>query len=370
MISSDNLNDNLNNLDHTILKCNMKNLINENINIPGIQRLKNDSKVDEIVSYQLEFFKKYSKWNFMGVINIHYVENDSKFYLIDGQHRFEACKNLYTSHGHNIHINVELVKVSNFDQLRQNYKILNQNTVLPDISENIDKSIPEEATLYFFSKYKSMFTNKSRANRPHVNFNFFQEALGITTEKLALSTSKELIDIIAEHNINLAKRDRSTFPDSKKISDTMWKKCADNKLFMGLYKYRHDDYAFKWVKDIVYSRTGKQLNKTNVNKKKRIPKKVKTDSWNLWMGPDTRKGNCKCCQLTTIDITRFDAGHIISEKNGGGTDIDNIIPLCNECNLSMSSTNIAEYMQYHYPKNKLIAYSKPTGSILGSVFGY
>ena len=88
------------------------------------------------------------------------------------------------------------------------------------------------------------------------------------------------------------------------------------------------------------------------------------------MGPDTRKGNCKCCQLTTIDITRFDAGHIISEKNGGGTDIDNIIPLCNQCNLSMSSTNIAEYMQYHYPKNKLIAYSKPTGGILGSVFGY
>ena len=370
MVSLDILIKSIENLDNIIIKYKLSDLILEPINIPGIQRLKNDSKIDEIISHQLDFFKKHLKWNLMGVINIHYVESDNQFYLIDGQHRFEACKLLYSKHGHNIDINIELVKVASFDELRQNYKMLNQNTVLPDISENIDKSIPEEATSYFVDTYKTMFTNKSRANRPHVNFNFLQEALGIITEKLELSTSNELITIITDHNNNLSKRERDTFPDSKKISDTMWNKCVGTGLFIGLYKYRQDDYAFKWVKDLICHISGKQLVKNNPNKKKRIPKKVKTDSWNLWMGPDTRNGKCKCCQLTTIDITRFDAGHIISEKNGGGVDIDNIIPLCNECNLSMSSINLPDYMNTSYPNNKLIKYSKPSGGILGSVFGY
>ena len=36
-------------------------------------------------------------------------------------------------------------------------------------------------------------------------------------------------------------------------------------------------------------------------------------------------------------------GHIISENNGGETDITNLRPICKKCNLSMGSKNWNEY---------------------------
>ena len=47
----------------------------------------------------------------------------------------------------------------------------------------------------------------------------------------------------------------------------------------------------------------------------------------------------------------FTAGHIISEKNGGKIKWENIIPICNSCNLSMSATNMDEFIKEYYPNN-------------------
>ena len=47
----------------------------------------------------------------------------------------------------------------------------------------------------------------------------------------------------------------------------------------------------------------------------------------------------------------FHAGHIISEKNGGLINIDNIIPICSQCNTSMNSENMDLYITKYYPQN-------------------
>ena len=60
---------------------------------------------------------------------------------------------------------------------------------------------------------------------------------------------------------------------------------------------------------------------------------------------------CVCYRLEEIDIQNFHTGHIISEKNGGEIILDNIIPICGQCNLSMGSTNMKEYMNNYFPKN-------------------
>ena len=66
MVSLDILIKSIENLDNIIIKSKLSDLILEPINIPGIQRLKNNSKIDEIISHQLDFFKKHLKWNFIG----------------------------------------------------------------------------------------------------------------------------------------------------------------------------------------------------------------------------------------------------------------------------------------------------------------
>lgn len=55
-------------------------------------------------------------------------------------------------------------------------------------------------------------------------------------------------------------------------------------------------------------------------------------------------------RLEIID-KNHDAGHIISEKNGGMVTVDNIVPICRGCNLSMGTINMPAYMKRHQPGN-------------------
>ena len=60
---------------------------------------------------------------------------------------------------------------------------------------------------------------------------------------------------------------------------------------------------------------------------------------------------CICCNYNQITVHNFHAGHIISHANGGSSSIDNIMPLCSSCNLSMSSKNMEDFILQAYPQN-------------------
>jgi 5-methylcytosine-specific restriction endonuclease McrA len=62
--------------------------------------------------------------------------------------------------------------------------------------------------------------------------------------------------------------------------------------------------------------------------------------WNTYIGEEIGKIKCMCCKLSDITQLTFDCGHIISESTGGELSIDNLIPICHSCNLSMGSQNL------------------------------
>ena len=119
---------------------NSRQLIEYNIQIPTIQRIRDDSKVREIVEYQQAKPKEDGVCNFLGVINVHYCEENKNLYLIDGQHRYEAVKII--NENINIPVMIELVIVKSMSQLKENYKILNMNTPLPEFRSN-EKDVPK-----------------------------------------------------------------------------------------------------------------------------------------------------------------------------------------------------------------------------------
>ena len=92
--------------------------------IPNFQRIINKRKVDEIVEYQLNYIKKHNYHNFIGTINIHHLVPCKEYYLVDGQHRYEAIKILYKKYSHNYSYNVEFVKVNSKEQLREVYLLI------------------------------------------------------------------------------------------------------------------------------------------------------------------------------------------------------------------------------------------------------
>jgi hypothetical protein len=70
-------------------------------------------------------------------------------------------------------------------------------------------------------------------------------------------------------------------------------------------------------------------------KKKVISKKLREEVWLKHFG---KKFSSKCpIQWCTreISVFAFEVGHNIPESKGGRTTIDNLIPICGECNRSM-----------------------------------
>lgn len=326
-----------------------KDLLSACITVPNVQRIRDDDKVTDIVAYQRNELKERGKYNFFGVVNIHYCEETQIHYLVDGQHRYESIKIL--SNDCNVQVAIELVIVSTIEELSRNYSIINKNTPLPEFPDTIDKNVPETTATHFKTMYPSMWSKSSRARRPHIFFNYFQEALGVLCKQLEITNSDILLNLVVEYNNRLMGWDASGLPEHKNINDSMLFKCKDTGLYLGLYKHVSDDYRYDWVRDIIKEQTGKTMIKIKKVSKKNISKPLKTMVWNECVGTKYRNAFCICCNDKPIAIEDFHAGHIVAESNDGPTDASNLLPVCSPCNLSMGSTNMGDFIRKTFPNN-------------------
>ena len=94
-------------------------------------------------------------------------------------------------------------------------------------------------------------------------------------------------------------------------------------------------------------------NETMKVKKKTIPSAIKRIVWNINIGEEIGKSKCYCCKLSDITQLTFHCGHVISEKNGGSIDVENLKPICQNCNSSMRTTNMDEFMEKYRIQNTI-----------------
>jgi hypothetical protein len=94
--------------------------------------------------------------------------------------------------------------------------------------------------------------------------------------------------------------------------------------------------------------------------KQKIPKVIKDEIWDYYIGNDVAQTLCPCCQKTQITMREFVAGHVLSEKNGGAVTRENLVPICNKCNSSMGARHMIEFTTTHYgrqpicPRNSVV----------------
>lgn len=82
-----------------------------------------------------------------------------------------------------------------------------------------------------------------------------------------------------------------------------------------------------------------------VKKKQYIPQHVREEVWRLY-----GSSLCWCCQQEPISSKNKHLGHIQAETNGGQPTIDNLRPICQNCNLRMGTLNMFDFMiQQGYP---------------------
>jgi hypothetical protein len=79
-----------------------------------------------------------------------------------------------------------------------------------------------------------------------------------------------------------------------------------------------------------------------IRKKKAINKRLRYAVWKEYMG-EVYSGLCYCCAQTRIDVTCFQAGHVVAEARGGETTIQNLRPICGLCNQSGSVNHMRDF---------------------------
>ena len=68
--------------------------------------------------------------------------------------------------------------------------------------------------------------------------------------------------------------------------------------------------------------------KKTSNTKEKIPAAVRNSVWNTYIGVDLAQDKCFCCNDEPITKSNSECGHILSEKEGGNVNIQNLRPLC------------------------------------------
>jgi hypothetical protein len=78
-------------------------------------------------------------------------------------------------------------------------------------------------------------------------------------------------------------------------------------------------------------------------RRKKIPKHIKTLVWNKYLGSSIASSKCMCCREAEISIRSFDCGHVVAEAKGGDMTINNLRPICRDCNLAMGTRSMNEF---------------------------
>jgi hypothetical protein len=99
----------------------------------------------------------------------------------------------------------------------------------------------------------------------------------------------------------------------------------------------------------------------NSYKKEQIPKRIRELVWNTYNG---EKYNSKCyvnwCN-NNINVFNYQVGHDIPQSKGGPLHIDNLRPICGNCNLSMSNKySITEWSNLIKPFPETVLNIPPT----------
>jgi hypothetical protein len=85
-------------------------------------------------------------------------------------------------------------------------------------------------------------------------------------------------------------------------------------------------------------------------KKKRISPIIRFKVWEKYIG-NKIKAKCFCCWENDItpftNNNTFHAGHILAESNGGEIELENLLPICQDCNKSMNTTHWDDWVKFN-----------------------
>ena len=310
-----------------------------NIRVSESQRALNMDSVESMINEYISYphFLKFKNRITIGIYN-------DTWYLVDGQHRIEMAKKLYDTYQSNDELIFCWFICEDESDLKKLFISLNKDSKGNEYYINMEdkKQYMIDSVIKMLSdNYRSMFNSVEketsriyslkRVRDMLIEIEYFDKFENSTEcYKDIINKNKEFYDILGyEKDILYDELDGYYNDDRSRIKEGFIIPC-------------------KMCKFIEWLKTGDNIYVYHQRKKQKKPisQGIRNKIWIHEYG-DGDIGKCPISRCEKV-LRRtgkggFQAGHIISEKNGGKTEFMNLRPLCSECNQQMGHHNWIDY---------------------------
>lgn len=269
------------------------------------------------------------------------VDNITEIYLMDGQHRMEMIKKIYENTNDNHNMIVVVHSIYSEDEMRLLFDELNK-----DSSKN-----EKYVSLEIFGKKKVEIIKKT----------LLEKYVGTYAKSKNIKSSLYTVDEFINELI-----DNEFFENDKSIQEILHTIESTHKKFFAKLEYLENSdndklytqtemTSIKEHKNVMFFKNNNFIchlvDNCNIPchedliKRTKISEKMRLDVWQKkFFSKKTAICPVKDCDCNLENKKfGFQCGHIISVANGGKTTLDNLIPMCANCNSKMSSTNLDDY---------------------------
>jgi hypothetical protein len=276
-----------------------------------------------------------------------------EYLVLDGQHRMSSLKKLYIYNYDDYisdqKIRTDVYTVENTEEAREIYNIINSSKKVELYTGDIAPYIIPKILKYFIERFQKYCKPTNNPHCPNINLDQLSKRLQAYDVINRLKLSIENIDLFIQdiHKLNQFYADNSleelcSYGHKEKIIREIRESKDD--FYLGLYR------KYEWIDRLLeYRENGKSFNEQNhsINdtKRKRIPISIRKKVWTKHF--QLIKGECFCCQKE-LYMDDFECGHIIPVKDGGQNTIDNLEPVCRQCNQDMGTINLNVYKQLFF----------------------
>tara|TARA_B100000768_G_C11281643_1_gene378975 strand:- start:50 stop:1129 length:1080 start_codon:yes stop_codon:yes gene_type:complete len=315
---------------------------NNDLIIPEFQRELDKSKISEMIRNMksLDKIKTFSSMvNPIQLATIKIKDNKFRHLVIDGQHRLMALiflKDKMNEICFEFHVQICENEKEAIKKFKTCIKGQENNYLISKeiLNEHFRESIPFRFKNYLKKEYEKFFS-KSQNDRCYYNLDLYLIKLK-EKEFFTMSDSyKLLLKYFTKKNKEFLEKEYKILLN-KGITDIFYKKelfAINNNVAFSLKKNNFIDFLIYGEDKTVH---------IYKKSKKKIPQKLRIKVWNNFS-----KRKIKTCPISFCDekisINNFHCGHIKSEYNGGLLESANLIPLCKNCNLKISSKNIKQF---------------------------
>lgn len=105
--------------------------------------------------------------------------------------------------------------------------------------------------------------------------------------------------------------------------------------------HKNQPTLYEFINDV---KKIKKSIKSKDNVSGNMPSALRHEVWKNYVSEIYRTGKCFCCRTSEIEESNFECGHVISRKAGGPISLQNLRPLCGQCNKSMGPRDMDEFI--------------------------